>query len=369
MKIAATKHRIKQWVDAYGIVGTYLSFSGGKDSTVLLYIVRMMLGYTKEQVPAVFSNTGLEYAEIQRFARQHEAEFIRPKMRFDEVVSTYGYPIISKEVAGVIYYARRIRNSDDANTYTRKRAEFLGTRNNSSKQSFRRTVLLGRLPKSGMTGAGGAFSHPELSQFNTEKWLAASQELPFLIGSKCCSVMKKRPMHAYGKQSGRVPMMATMAEESRIRKQSWLRNGCNAYTKDAKSQPMAFWTNQDVLQFIKEYNVEICSVYGDIIGETGNLKCSGCQRTGCVFCMFGAHSKNDSRFLELQNLSPRQFEYAFSGGQWVDNPRYDPVAPVYDGVWKNWNPKKIWVPSKDGLGLKFVIDQFNELYPNNKIKY
>ena len=177
-------------------------------------------------------------------------------------------------------------------------------------------------------------------------------------------------MHAYSKQSGRVPMMATMAEESRVRKQSWLRNGCNAYTsKDAKSQPMAFWTNQDVLQFIKEYNVEICSVYGEIVGETGNLKCSGCQRTGCVFCMFGAHSKNDSRFLELQNLSPRQFEYAFSGGQWVDNPRYDPVAPVHDGIWKNWNPKKIWVPSKDGLGLKFVIDQFNELYPNNKIKY
>lgn len=145
MKIAATKHRAKQWVETYGVGETYLSYSGGKDSTALLYILRMMLGYTKEQVPAVFSNTGLEYAEIQRFARQNDAVFIRPKMRFDEVVSTYGYPIISKEVAEAIYYARRIRNSnsDDAKTPPRKRAEFLGTRSGTEKQSDGERIFAG----------------------------------------------------------------------------------------------------------------------------------------------------------------------------------------------------------------------------------
>lgn len=110
-KVVATKHRIQQWIDEYGTDGVYISFSGGKDSTVLLYIVREMMGYTQEQIPAVFSNTGLEYAEIQKFAKAHGAEFITPKMRFNEVISTYGYPLISKEVAEAIYYARRIKNS------------------------------------------------------------------------------------------------------------------------------------------------------------------------------------------------------------------------------------------------------------------
>ena len=108
----------------------YLAYSGGKDSTVLLHIFRNM-GFTPEQIPAVFSNTGLEYAEIQNFARQNGAEFIRPKLRFDEVISTYGYPIISKEVAEAIYYARRIRNSDNTSHYLtppRKRSELTGKR-------------------------------------------------------------------------------------------------------------------------------------------------------------------------------------------------------------------------------------------------
>ena len=182
-KINLTKRRIIDWYDHYR-GNVYVSFSGGKDSTVLLDLVRETL--CDDSIPAVFANTGLEYAQIQRFVRDTpNAEIVRPSMRFDEVVSTYGYPIISKEVAGAIYYARKIRNSDDANTSTRKREEFLGTRSNSSKQSFRRMVLLGRFPRSGMTGttgAGGVFSQP-LSQFNQKKWLAASQELPFLIES------------------------------------------------------------------------------------------------------------------------------------------------------------------------------------------
>ena len=194
-KISLTKRRIIDWSDHFR-GNIFVSFSGGKDSTVLLDLVRETL--CDDSIPAVFANTGLEYAQIQRFVRETpNAEIVRPRMRFDEVISTYGYPIISKDVAGAIYYARRIRNSDsdDANTPTRKRAELFGTRRNSSKQSFRRAVLLGRLPKSGMsctTGAGGVFSQPEtLSQFNQKKWLAASQELPFLIGNKCCDVMKK----------------------------------------------------------------------------------------------------------------------------------------------------------------------------------
>lgn len=390
-KILITQTRIIEWYTRNkGQV--YVSYSGGKDSTVLLHIIRNM-GFSAEQIPAVFSNTGLEYAEIQNFARQNGADFVHPKMRFDEVISTYGYPIISKEVAESIYYARRIRNSNNASDCLapRKHSELTGQRareggktlsdnggvsleeinntpvkeipNGQSKNRYRKRLNNGKLLDKERNDG-------KKSQFNIEKYLPACQELPFNITHRCCAIMKKYPLKVYKRQTYRYPIIAMMAEESRVRKQSWIRNGCNAFdSTDPKSTPMAFWTEQDVLQYIVKYNVPICSVYGDVIEKDGKLSCTGCHRTGCVYCGFGAHNKSDNRFLELQRIAPRQFEYAFGGGQWVDNPAYDATAPKYDGDWLNWNPKKIWVPSKEGLGLKYVIDSFNELYPKNKIKY
>lgn len=107
-KIAFTVYRIHEFVTKLGRDHVCVSFSGGKDSTVLLDIVRQYY----PEMPAVFSNTGLEYPEIQSFVRRHEnVDIVTPKMRFDEVIKTYGYPLIGKEVAEAIYYARRIRTS------------------------------------------------------------------------------------------------------------------------------------------------------------------------------------------------------------------------------------------------------------------
>ena len=108
-KVLITQARIIEFYGGYhagmGYGNAYVSFSGGKDSTVLLHIARQIY----PDIPAVFSNTGLEYPEIQSFARAHDnVEVVTPKMRFDEVISKYGYPLIGKEVAEAIYYARRL---------------------------------------------------------------------------------------------------------------------------------------------------------------------------------------------------------------------------------------------------------------------
>ena len=112
-KVLMSQNRIREWYDHWN-GDVYISFSGGKDSTVLAHLVHDLY----PEVPMVFSNTGLEYPEIQAFARKMGAEFIRPKMSFSEVISKYGYPIISKENAEAIYYARKIRNAEGGGTTT-----------------------------------------------------------------------------------------------------------------------------------------------------------------------------------------------------------------------------------------------------------
>lgn len=230
----------------------------------------------------------------------------------------------------------------------------------------------------------GEFSKEAKSIYNKEKWLPLCQETQFFISNQCCDAMKKRPLDSYKRKTESYPIIGTLAEESKLREQKWIQHGCNAFdAKKKTSQPLSFWHEQDVLQYIKEEGIEIASVYGDIVtvdengfeyDETlvpcGKLRCTGCQRTGCIFCGFGAHlDKGQTRFQRLAKTHPKQYEYCMRGGQWVDNPKYDPTAPEYDGEWKNWNPKKIWVPSKEGLGMKKVFDDCNAIYGKDFIRY
>lgn len=419
-KVVMTQQRIREWYNHWD-GDVYVSFSGGKDSTVLATLVRDMY----PDVPLVFCNTGLEYPEIQAFARKMGAEFIRPKMTFSEVISTYGYPIISKENAEAIYVARRIRNGggtakkekDERNTGLTAREKNLSDSRNAvisttPKFPWGGYNESGNLPqesghdeqkacvqhgarakredkmwvnwrRQAIAGVG-AFSADKGSIYNKVKWLPLCRDTQFMISHMCCNVMKKGPMHTYQRKTKLYPILGTLTEESRLREQAWIRHGCNAFDATVKtSQPMSFWTEQDVLHYVWEEGLEIASVYGDIVAvdKNGfeyeppffasqcNMKCSGCQRTGCVYCLFGAHLNKDDRLVNLAKTHPKQYEYCMKGGQWVDNPKYDPVAPKMDGEWQNWNPKKIWVPSKEGLGMKKVIDDVNAIYGKDFIRY
>lgn len=104
LKIRLTKRRIRDWINEYGEDGVYVSFSGGKDSTVLLDLVRQEY----PNVRAVFADTGLEYPEIRQFVKTFDnVEWLKPKKNFKQVLSDYGYPFISKEVSERVYYAQK----------------------------------------------------------------------------------------------------------------------------------------------------------------------------------------------------------------------------------------------------------------------
>lgn len=103
-KISMTKLRIRQWVEHYGINGVYVSFSGGKDSTVLLHIARSIY----PEMRAMFIDTGLEYPEIRNFVKTFDfVDIVKPKLTFKQVIDKYGYPFISKEVSETVYGARK----------------------------------------------------------------------------------------------------------------------------------------------------------------------------------------------------------------------------------------------------------------------
>lgn len=105
-KIQMTKRRIDQWVEKYGEDGCYVSFSGGKDSTVLVDIIRKVCGY--KNIPFVFVDVPTQYPELKQFAMTFDnLEILKPKISFAEVCKKYGFPIFSKEISECIAGSRK----------------------------------------------------------------------------------------------------------------------------------------------------------------------------------------------------------------------------------------------------------------------
>lgn len=271
LKLILTEKRIRDWYEHYqGDV--YVSFSGGLDSTVLLHQVRKHLG---NKVPAVFSNTGLEFPEIVEFVKTFDnVEIIKPKMNFKKVLQTYGYPIVSKETAMKI---RKLRHGNLSERYR----NYLMNGDERGK--------LGKL---------------------ADKWKFLI-DAPFDTSEKCCDVMKKAPFREYHKRTGRVPYLGITQDEGIMRERQYSKTGCNVYDANKpKSQPMGFWTHQDVLRYAYENNLKIASIYGKIINENGKFRTTGEQRTGCVFCAFGCHlEKEPNRFQRLESTHHQLWSY------------------------------------------------------------
>nr|WP_303038279.1 phosphoadenosine phosphosulfate reductase family protein [Enterocloster clostridioformis] len=232
-KIRMSQFRYRAWIEEFGEDGVYVSFSGGKDSEVLLDMIRQ----DYPRVKALFVNTGLEYPKIREFVKNYEnVDIVKPEMTFREVILKYGYPVISKEIASKIYEVRRSIAKGNTNT-------------------IRYRQLMGIERK----------KNGELSEFNCQHYQFLL-DAPFNISDMCCEIMKKRPARKYNQQNNVVPIIATMADESRQRRTKWIIHGCNAFTlKHPESAPISFWTEQDVLEYIYRKHLPIAEPYGKVV--------------------------------------------------------------------------------------------------------
>ena len=205
------------------------------------------------------------------------------------------------------------------------------------------------------------------------KKYAVLLQAPFEISNLCCKKMKKLPAERYEAETGRKPIVGTMAEESKQRLDAWCKTGCNTFDSDRPmSKPISFWTEQDVLRLILNEGLEIASVYGDIVPDYGKigttdgqielfdigfggtderpLKTTGCSRTGCIFCGYGCHrDRGITRFQRLKETHPKLYRYCIDGGE--------------------WNEKGMWQPSNSGLGMGFVFEWLNKQFGEDFIKY
>jgi len=261
-KIAIAQKAIREFVEHFGVDGIYISFSGGKDSTVLIHLCRQLY----PDLVGLYSDTGLEFPEIRDFVQTFDnITVVTPKMHHREMLKKCGYPVVSKEQAEWIY---RIRS---------------GTSSGAIQKAFYGLNL------------DGTPTRFKLS----EQWKYLLNA-PFNIGSGCCKEMKLKPIAEYVKKTGRVPIMGTTASESALRAQKFLQYGFyNLEGKKAQCTPMSIWTDDDVWEYIHRFNLPYCKIYD-----------MGYDRTGCVFCMFGAHlDKEPNRFQKLQRTHPDLWRY------------------------------------------------------------
>ena len=236
----------------------YISYSGGKDSLCLLDIIRRFIN---KNTLAVFCNTGNEYPEVLKFVRQNEnLTIIRPKIQLAQIIEKYGFPLISKEQSRYIYQAKHTKSEK----------------------------LLNIRLYGGKKGIGKI----------AERWKFLIKA-PFNVSEKCCDYLKKKPFEKFHKETGLFPVIGTLAGESRLRLQKWLKYGCNSFeTKIAASYPLSIWTEADVWAYISKFNLPYSTIYD-----------MGIRRTGCMFCGFGCHVKNDSRFYFLKKHKPKVYEH------------------------------------------------------------
>lgn len=313
-KIEKTKDILRVAYNKYD--NLYIS-TGGVDSTVLHHIASELPFYDNVDRVCIGS---LEPYENTILNKERGDIILNTPMSKKDVIIKYGYPIVSKDVA-------------------MKVSRYL-----HSKKDWARQRRL-----EGYMGYNGKWCYASMIP---KKWQFLIYA-PFELSEKCCDISKKKPLKQYEKNNNSIPITGELAEESKDRLMTYLKNGCFHDGKRVKITPLAFWTEQDIKEYLLKYKKEYSSAYGEIIDNNGILEFTKEKRTGCDICGFGLQYDIE-RFERIKLKNEKLYNHIMYGGEWV---RKD----IYRWVKFRRNSIPIWsnlyfVPNKQGYGYKFVID-------------
>lgn len=238
---------IRDTINKYGEDNFYLSFSGGKDSTVVHHLLDMALPNNK--IPRVFSNTGIEFNDVVAFVRglaKKDDRFviIQPSKNIKKVLEQVGYPFKSKE------HAKKVEQYQFCHTITDHLKNYI---NRTGKYQ-------------------GQYGCPTILKYQF------TPQCSLKISHRCCNELKKKPVAEYVKHTGRsIIITGMMREEGGARQRIecvHFKNG-----KITKFHPLAKVTHEWEQWFIDEYNIELCKLYY----PPYNFERTGCK--GCPFAL------------------------------------------------------------------------------------
>lgn len=246
-------------------------------------------------VPGI-SVSSLEDKSIQKIHKQLGIEIVKPLKSKVEILQEFGFPVISKEVAGKIDI---LQNPTDKNSTVRhaiitgETGEYGGFRKNTRMKMAQKWLNL---------FAGG----------ENERENVCYKCAPFRVSEKCCYYLKEKPCDNWAKLHNSAPYVGLMASEGGRREKSLMINGCNYFGKTTiRSAPFAIFSRQDLLQLAIDLDVPVPDIYGEIVRDPdGKLRTTKAQRTGCSMCGFGIQlEKRPHRFDLLHDRNLKEWEF------------------------------------------------------------
>lgn len=270
LAVMTAKKRIRElWYQTGG--ACYLAFSGGKDSTVVLALIKQLMdeGTIPEgAIPAVYCDTRLEYDVILRFVEwvkdnwYSNVEIIKPEKTFAEIIREYGKPAVSKTKSEHLSRMQRNRENGFPDGRIKSFGYLVGV-----PKDFRGCTL------------GDKHIHMISTDFDIR------------ISNKCCDFLKKKPNAVYRKQhniegyfTGERMAEGSAREKNFVKKLASGQNICTAYQDNVtKKMPIVDWDDETLEAFIEQYNVPLSQAY----------TIYGLKRTGCYLCPFSPRIQHD----------------------------------------------------------------------------
>lgn len=253
---------IKDTIAKYGEENFYLSFSGGKDSTVVHHLLDMAVPENK--IPRVFINTGIEYNDIVQFVKElaesdERFVIIKPSQNIKEMLERVGYPFKSKEHSVMVHEWQ------------------LGHRETKKMKTY-------------LSETGSRYECPKMLKYQF------TDEFKMKISPECCNELKKKPVKKWQKENKKpINITGMQREEGGERTHIdciMVKNG-----KMVKFHPLAKVSGEWEDWLIKEHKIKLCKLYE----EPYNF-----YRTGCKGCPFSLSLSQQLEVMELYMPNERK---------------------------------------------------------------